>query len=70
MNRSRLIRWALGVVAVFGPIGRFGLSSGTRQPAAAKLVVKVVTSEDARCLSCHSELRALRLDGKHQGCSA
>jgi hypothetical protein len=57
----------LGVVAVFGPIGRFGLSSGARQPAAAKSIVTVVTSEDARCLSCHSEVRPLRLDGKHQG---
>lgn len=70
MNRAGLVRWSarvVGLLAALGPIGWLSLSPGEGHPeTAAKPMVKVVASEDAACLSCHSDVQALRLDGKHQ----
>jgi hypothetical protein len=60
---------ALGVVAVLGPICWFDLSSGTGQRSTVDPMVRVAPNEDVLRRSCRSDVRALRLDGKHQSSS-
>lgn len=68
VDRMKLSARFIGLTAVLGLIWLVsaGSGSGNIHRSETKGMVKVVASEDAGCLSCHSEVEALRLDGKHQ----
>lgn len=69
MTRLRFTRWAVqacAVLTVLGPIWWFSFSLGESRPDGAAPLMNVAAREDARCLACHTEVQALRVNGKHE----